>query len=140
MKESFLHLWWYENTSLHYKPVKAYGTTNKGCVAGLVITASHNPKEDNGYKVYASNGCQVRVTDQSKLIIQIVSPVDAYVTRCINENLVPWGVDVDGLRNHPSLTIVREDVINDYMRDMKAWNFHPDSNSDGSVKVFPFFG
>jgi phosphomannomutase len=58
------------------------------------------------------------------------------VTRLISENLVPWNVDVEGLYSHPSLTIVREDVINDYMRDMKAWNYHPGTNSDDSVKVF----
>eukprot|EP01127_Copromyxa_protea_P001976 TRINITY_DN11877_c0_g1_i1.p1 TRINITY_DN11877_c0_g1~~TRINITY_DN11877_c0_g1_i1.p1 ORF type:complete len:590 (+),score=154.46 TRINITY_DN11877_c0_g1_i1:177-1772(+) len=104
-------------------PLVAYGTTNKGCVAGLVITASHNPKEDNGYKVYAANGCQ------------IVSPVDAHVTRRINENLVPWGVSTDTLYQNPGLTIVREDVISDYVRDMKAWNFHPETNSDDSVKI-----
>ena len=49
-----------------------------GCAAGVMVTASHNPKEDNGYKVYWSNGAQ------------IVPPHDAGIARCIDTNLAPW--------------------------------------------------
>lgn len=46
--------------------------------AGIMITASHNPKMDNGYKVYYSNGCQ------------IIPPHDRLISETINQNLVPW--------------------------------------------------
>jgi len=42
------------------------------------VTASHNPKEDNGYKVYWNNGSQ------------IIPPHDAGIAACIGENLEPW--------------------------------------------------
>ena len=37
-------------------PIIPYYTIKFGCVAGIVITASHNPKDDNGYKLYWENG------------------------------------------------------------------------------------
>jgi phosphomannomutase len=37
-------------------PFVPFGVTHYGCAAGIMVTASHNPKEDNGFKVYWGNG------------------------------------------------------------------------------------
>ena len=47
-------------------------------VAGIMVTASHNPKQDDGYKVYASDGCQIR------------APMDSDISKEIMANLAPW--------------------------------------------------
>ena len=52
-------------------PVLAFGTRHFGCVAGVVVTASHNPPQDNGYKVYLGDGSQIVPPADSAISAQI---------------------------------------------------------------------
>jgi phosphomannomutase len=54
-------------------PVVAFGIRHFGCVAGVVVTASHNPPQDNGYKVFLGDGSQ------------IVQPADVEISSRIDE-------------------------------------------------------
>ena len=42
-----------------FVPSQPFAVKQLGCALGIVVTASHNPKEDNGYKVYWGNGAQI---------------------------------------------------------------------------------
>ncbi len=53
-------------------PLLAWNIVGVGAAAGVVVTASHNPPADNGYKVFTADGAQ------------IVSPVDAQIAACID--------------------------------------------------------
>lgn len=53
-------------------PIVSYAIRKLGCVGGIMITASHNPKEYNGYKIYDSTGCQV-LPDKIDCISQYIS-------------------------------------------------------------------
>ena len=55
-------------------PVLSFAVRHHNCSAGIVITASHNPKEYNGYKVYDSKGCQL-VPEYADKVIAFVNAV-----------------------------------------------------------------
>ncbi|KAF2227806.1 phosphoglucomutase-2 [Elsinoe ampelina] len=58
-----------------HTPLVPYAVGRQGAGAGVMVTASHNPKDDNGYKVYWGNGCQ------------IIPPVDRGIAESIDANL-----------------------------------------------------
>lgn len=55
-------------------PVLSFTVKHLGCTAGIVLTASHNPKEYNGYKIYDENGCQL-VPQYANKVIDFVNAV-----------------------------------------------------------------
>ena len=57
-------------------PVLSFAVRHLGCIAGIVITASHNPKEYNGYKVYDENGCQLVPSFADKVIAHVQEITD----------------------------------------------------------------
>lgn len=63
--------------SLRPTPELSFAVRELGCIAGIVITASHNPAEYNGYKVYWEDGAQI-TSPKDKEIITEVKKVDDY--------------------------------------------------------------
>ncbi len=62
-------------TQLRPTPLLSFTVRQLGCSAGIVITASHNPKEYNGYKVYGADGGQV-TSPEDALIVDHVNGID----------------------------------------------------------------
>ena len=73
-------------------PFLSYMVRYYGCDLGIMITASHNPKEYNGYKLYDENGCQL-LDEPSKEIMAIAETVDMFnvKTACL-KNAVKNGL------------------------------------------------
>ena len=59
-------------------PLVSFGIRRYGCVAGIVVTASHNPAADNGYKVYLGDGSQIIPPTDTQIAARITAhPVDS---------------------------------------------------------------
>ncbi|WP_322354221.1 phospho-sugar mutase [Paratractidigestivibacter sp.] len=58
-------------------PAQSFAVRELGCSAGVVITASHNPADYNGYKVYGSDGCQITVA-AARAIQAAIDPIDVF--------------------------------------------------------------
>lgn len=67
----YAHLW------IVPVPVLSFTTRYLGCTAGVMITASHNPKEYNGYKVYDDKGCQF-CTEDAKNALAYIDEITDY--------------------------------------------------------------
>ena len=69
----------YRFDELRPTPELSYAVRQLGCIAGIVITASHNPPEYNGYKVYWEDGAQI-VAPHDKAIIEEVNSITDFGT------------------------------------------------------------
>src|SRR5699024_6066742 len=69
----------YRFDSLRPTPELSYAVRELGCIAGIVVTASHNPPEYNGYKVYWEDGAQI-VEPTDKEIINEVNNITDFGT------------------------------------------------------------
>ena len=77
-------------------PELSFATRELKCQAGIMITASHNPKEYNGYKVYWEDGAQI-VDPQAKGIVDSVNSIDVFsdikiidFNKALNDGIVEY--------------------------------------------------
>lgn len=67
-------------------PVVAFGIRHYGCVAGVIVTASHNPPQDNGYKVYLGDGSQIVPPADADIAAQIALASQGSVAEIVRRN------------------------------------------------------
>lgn len=96
---------------LRSTPQLSFAVRNLNCVAGIVITASHNPPEYNGYKVYGEDGGQV-CPDIANEIISEVNKIDDYSkipTTRFGDNLIQI---LNNRVDEEFINAVKEQIIN----------------------------
>ncbi|OJU55416.1 MAG: phosphoglucomutase, partial [Bacteroidales bacterium 45-6] len=115
--------------SLRPTPEISYAIRKFGCQSGIVITASHNPKEYNGYKAYWNDGAQVIAPHDKNIIAEVnrISSVD----------------DIKFKGNKELIEIIGEDVDNQFIEDIKQISLSPEAiarNKDIKIVYTPIHG
>jgi len=87
-------------------PLAAFAVRHLGAIAGVMVTASHNPAPDNGYKVYESNGAQ------------ITAPVDTQIAQRIAE--AGPAIEIPLAPDSPQIAAIGDAVIEAYLDEALA--------------------
>ncbi|KAK3718033.1 hypothetical protein LTR37_005459 [Vermiconidia calcicola] len=85
LEKGFRVLWFGQ---LVHTPMIPFAVKHYAAAAGVMVTASHNPKNDNGYKVYWSNGCQIVPPHDAGIAaaIDAVSSIDTWDTTKVEQD------------------------------------------------------
>ena len=95
-------------------PVLSFTTHYLNCTAGVMLTASHNPKEYNGYKVYDSKGCQF-CTEDAKNAIGFINDITDYAS-------IPFMDESD------LITYIGEDELSAFLAEVKKQSLYEEKS------------
>ena len=96
--------------SLRPVPELSYAVRKLGCIAGVMITASHNPAKYNGYKVYWEDGAQITSPKDKQIIEEVNNIKDFKEIKTIDKN--------DAI-NKKLYNIIGKEIDDDYINELK---------------------
>lgn len=117
----------YRFDSLRPTPELSYAVRKLGCIAGIVITASHNPPEYNGYKVYWEDGAQIVEPTDKEIISEVNNVTDFSSIKTISKeeavskglyNVIGKNIDDQYIAELKKL-VVNQEAINEMQKDIK---------------------
>lgn len=103
--------------ALRPTPELSFAVRRLGCIAGIVITASHNPPEYNGYKVYWEDGAQITAPKDKEIIAEVRNVTDFHTVKTMDE--------ADALQAG-LLTMIGKEIDDAYMAELKKQIIHPE--------------
>ncbi len=103
--------------SLRPTPELSFAVRKLGCTAGIVVTASHNPPEYNGYKVYWDDGAQVTAPKDKEIIEEVQSIKDYHLVKTM---------DKEAAKAAGLYQVLGADIDDAYMEELKKQIIHPE--------------
>ncbi len=103
--------------ALRPTPELSFALRKLGCIAGVVITASHNPPEYNGYKVYWEDGAQITAPKDKEIIAEVKKVTDYHTVKSMDMAQAMQ----DGLYN-----VIGKEMDDAYMEELKKQIIHPE--------------
>lgn len=114
--------------SLRPTPELSFAVRHLGCIAGIVITASHNPREYNGYKVYWEDGAQITPPHDKNILAEVAKVTEFSMVKTMEEKEA---------RDKGLLTTIGSEIDDLYMEELKKQSIHPEVIKDmaGDIKI-----
>lgn len=112
-------------------PVLSYTIRHLNAYAGVMMTASHNPREYNGYKAYGPHGSQI-LDDWAKRIEahSVAAAEDGHIERLPFDKAVDAGL----------ITLIDDSLMESYLKKVLALTIHDDIDKDVSIVYSPLNG
>lgn len=107
----------YRFTSLRPTPELSFALRELGCIAGIVVTASHNPREYNGYKVYWEDGAQVTPPHDTNIMDEVAKVTSFDMVKTMDKDTAVAA----GLYHK-----IGEEIDDKYMVELKKQSIHPE--------------
>lgn len=121
--------------SLRPTPELSYAVRKLGCIAGINITASHNPPEYNGYKVYWEDGAQITPPHDSGIMDEVAKVTDFNSVKTM---------DKEAAKAAGTYVVIGKDIDDPYIEELKSqvihWDAIKEAQKDIKIVYSPLHG